>query len=307
MSLLTRLAAGVRAHAALTALAALGVLILCALGTWQLQRLDWKRGLIAAVEARVERDPAPFAEVLERWRAGEDVEYTPVRLAGRFLHEHEAHVFGTLDGKAGYYVFTPLKVVAGGCSSPSPPPLAGEVAAKRSEGAGDREGLGEAARTAPAPSVGSADTSPASGGGAARGGCVYVNRGFVPLENKTPATRADGLVEGPVAVEGLFRGPQAPSGVAAWVAPADSPEANEWHARDPARFAAVSGLAAAPAMVDSFGREAPGVLPQGGTTKIEFRNNHLQYAFTWFGLAATLVGVWGAFVLRDRDANAFSK
>ncbi len=283
MSLSSRLAAGVAAHRTLTALAALSVVILCTLGTWQLQRLDWKRGLIAAVEARVERDPVPFTEVLERWRAGEDVEYTPVRLAGRFRHASEAHVFGTLDGKAGYYIFTPLETVVGACSNLRPEEPA-RRASRRTAASAEPEAVLRDAAVPVAPQD--------------EDRCVYVNRGFVPLENKDPETRADGLIAGSVAIDGLFRGPQAPSGVAAWVAPVDNPQANEWYSRDPARFALASGLAAAPAMVDSSGREAPGVLPKGGTTKIEFRNNHLQYAFTWFGLAATLVGVWGAFVLR---------
>ena len=30
---------------------------------------------------------------------------------------------------------------------------------------------------------------------------------------------------------------------------------------------------------------APGELPQGGETVIEFPNNHLGYAITWFGFA----------------------
>ena len=33
----------------------------------------------------------------------------------------------------------------------------------------------------------------------------------------------------------------------------------------------------------------PKGLPIGGVTDVDLPNNHLQYAFTWFGLAATLV------------------
>ncbi|MET0529796.1 MAG: SURF1 family cytochrome oxidase biogenesis protein, partial [Microvirga sp.] len=33
----------------------------------------------------------------------------------------------------------------------------------------------------------------------------------------------------------------------------------------------------------------------GGQTQLTLPNNHLQYALTWYGLALTLVGVFGAF------------
>jgi surfeit locus 1 family protein len=36
-------------------------------------------------------------------------------------------------------------------------------------------------------------------------------------------------------------------------------------------------------------------LPQGGETVVDFPNNHLQYAITWFGLAAGLAGVFTVF------------
>ena len=72
-----------------------------------------------------------------------------------------------------------------------------------------------------------------------------------------------------------------------------------WHARAPLHFAEAAGLVAPPAYIDSFGREAPDALPQGGVTNITFRNNHLQYALTWYGLALTLVGVWAAFLLKE--------
>ena len=48
----------------------------------------------------------------------------------------------------------------------------------------------------------------------------------------------------------------------------------------------------------------PGGWPKGGQTQLNLPNNHLQYAFTWFGIALTLVGVYGAFAwrkLRGRD------
>ncbi len=41
----------------------------------------------------------------------------------------------------------------------------------------------------------------------------------------------------------------------------------------------------------------PGGLPRGGVTRVQLPNRHLEYALTWYGLAATLVGVYLAFVV----------
>ena len=43
------------------------------------------------------------------------------------------------------------------------------------------------------------------------------------------------------------------------------------------------------------GRSPPGGLPRGGVTRLDLPNRHLEYALTWYGLALTLIGVYGAF------------
>lgn len=48
----------------LTLVAALAVVLLCGLGVWQVQRLQWKEGLIRQSEAAAALRPAPLAEVL---------------------------------------------------------------------------------------------------------------------------------------------------------------------------------------------------------------------------------------------------
>jgi surfeit locus 1 family protein len=138
----------------------------------------------------------------------------------------------------------------------------------------------------------------------AEGWWVYVNRGFVPRERRDPATRAEGQIAGETTVVGLLRAPHG----RAWFTPGDDTGGNEWFSRDPALFAAASGLpadAVAPYYIDAGADpEMPGGLPQGGETIVSFPNNHLQYALTWFGLAAVLVGVFVAFVRRrSREPN----
>jgi surfeit locus 1 family protein len=50
-------------------------------------------------------------------------------------------------------------------------------------------------------------------------------------------------------------------------------------------------------------------LPVPGKVIVNLPNNHLQYALTWFGLAAVLVGVFAAFVRaqwrEQRSAGGF--
>ena len=51
-----------------------------------------------------------------------------------------------------------------------------------------------------------------------------------------------------------------------------------------------------PFYIDAEGEPAnPGGWPRGGTTNLNLPSRHLEYALTWYGLAATLVAMWGAF------------
>jgi surfeit locus 1 family protein len=127
------------------------------------------------------------------------------------------------------------------------------------------------------------------------GWTVYVNRGFVPRERVSPATRQEGLVDGENTVTGLLRAPRR----RAWFMPGDDAAGNEWLSRDPLLYVEMLGLPAvriAPYIVDAdFDPDLPGGLPQGGETAVDFPNNHLGYALTWFGLAAALAAVFVAF------------
>ena len=39
----------------------------------------------------------------------------------------------------------------------------------------------------------------------------------------------------------------------------------------------------------------PGGLPEGGHTRLTFRNDHLSYALTWYAFAVVLIGVYLAY------------
>lgn len=129
------------------------------------------------------------------------------------------------------------------------------------------------------------------------GHLVFVNRGFVPDTLKEPATRQAGQVGGRVTVSGLLRKP----GVHGWFEPAPDEARNMWYWRDLGGFTATlrPGIAAdrvLPLFVDAAAEPAnPGGWPKGGATRLDIPNRHLEYALTWFGLAATLLAVFAAF------------
>jgi surfeit locus 1 family protein len=129
------------------------------------------------------------------------------------------------------------------------------------------------------------------------GARVVVNRGFVPEANKDPASRAAGRVAGPVEIVGVLRWPER----AGWFTPAGDPAANLWFARDPLAIAAAKGWGnVAPFYVEQEAPTPPGGLPLPGKLVVNLPNNHLQYAITWFGLAAVLAAVFVAFARARR-------
>jgi surfeit locus 1 family protein len=127
------------------------------------------------------------------------------------------------------------------------------------------------------------------------GGVVFVNRGFVPDDRRDPASRTAGQTQGTVAVTGLMRRAESRN----FFTPPDDPGKNLWFTRDPAALAAHWGVAdAAPFSVDADAAPNTGGWPKGGATVMTIPNNHLGYALTWFGLAATLAAVTAAYILR---------
>jgi surfeit locus 1 family protein len=97
----------------LTVLSAAALAVLIGLGVWQLQRLQWKEGLIAEIEARTKAEPISLGEAVMRARAGEDVSYVRVRLDGQLDNGKERYLFAVSDGTPGWHVITPLTTPEG--------------------------------------------------------------------------------------------------------------------------------------------------------------------------------------------------
>ena len=219
--------------------------VLVALGTWQMQRLQWKEALIAAIAERRSAPPAPLEKIEAMAAAGEDIDYRTVRVSGIYDHGKERHFFATHEGRSGYYVFTPLML--------------------------------------------------------ADGRALFVNRGFVPFEQKDAATRPEGQVPGEVTIDGLARPrlSEKPSSIV----PDNDIAKNIFYWKDLDAMAQSAEIAAdrlVPFFVDAGPAENPGGLPIGGVTQFDLPNNHLQYALTWYGLAAALVVVSGVYVYRRK-------
>jgi surfeit locus 1 family protein len=118
------------------------------------------------------------------------------------------------------------------------------------------------------------------------GPAVLVDRGWVPVDRLAPESRAAGQVPGKVTVEGILRRPSKPGAFT----PDNRPDQNQWYWSDLPAMGAHAGLAqVAPVLIEAGPAVNPGGLPIGGQTRVTLPNDHLQYAITWYALAAALV------------------
>jgi len=125
----------------------------------------------------------------------------------------------------------------------------------------------------------------------ADGAVLLVNRGWIDAGLKDPSKRAAGEIAGPVTVEGLLRLP--PAGRPNWFVPDNRCDIDYWFWIDIPAMARCGGLdRVLPFYVDAGPAPNPGGWPKGGVTRTELPNDHLQYAITWFSLAAGLVVVY---------------
>ena len=83
------------------------LVVLLALGTWQMNRLAWKEGLIRDFAERVNAEALTTAPPVG---ALDDLEYRRVRLSGRYLNDQEMFLAGrTFNGRGGWAILTPFR------------------------------------------------------------------------------------------------------------------------------------------------------------------------------------------------------
>lgn len=133
---------------------------------------------------------------------------------------------------------------------------------------------------------------------------VLINRGWVPIDHRSPDARPDGLPDGEVTLTAIGRLPEDQ----AWMQPDNDPARNDWFWPDLQAMADEAGIGdPGPLIFEAV--ESPampeGVYPIAGQTRIDIPNNHLEYALTWYSLALTMIGVYVAmFLRREPDAGS---
>ncbi|MEO1199425.1 MAG: SURF1 family protein [Pseudomonadota bacterium] len=88
--------------------------ILIALGVWQIQRLEWKEGLISRIDDRVAADPLFLHEAMGRFDETGDIEYLRVSASGVYIHDAEMYLFAHGPEGLGWHVITPFRTRPGG-------------------------------------------------------------------------------------------------------------------------------------------------------------------------------------------------
>lgn len=129
-------------------------------------------------------------------------------------------------------------------------------------------------------------------------GTVLIDRGWVPLDKRDPASRAPGQVEGSVTISAIARVPQD----RAFMQPDNDTASRTFFWLDMQALAGIAGVERlTPLVLQADATANPGGLPIGGRTIVALKNDHLSYALTWYGLALTLVGVFIAASFRRRE------
>jgi cytochrome oxidase assembly protein ShyY1 len=100
-----------------------------------------------------------------------------------------------------------------------------------------------------------------------------------------------------VTLTGYLRFPE----TAGTLTPHDDVSKRLWFNRDQRAMAQALGWGAvAPFYVDLESPVPANVIPKPGPLEIHLKDDHMQYAITWFGLAAAVVIAFGAWIKGQR-------
>ncbi|WP_026501162.1 SURF1 family protein [Bartonella clarridgeiae] len=136
---------------------------------------------------------------------------------------------------------------------------------------------------------------------------TFVNRGFIPMEARyqfEQEEKNNSLDNNPahtldqITITGLLR----MSEKNGFFPRKNKPDQNLWHTRELPAMAKKLGLSpVAPYFIDARSQIDPQKnLPIAGLTVIQFNNNHLTYAITWFILAAGILSA-SLFLIRYKN------
>jgi surfeit locus 1 family protein len=212
-----------------------GVAILISLGTWQMQRLAWKEGVIADINARITAAPVELPSSPDPAKDA----YLPIKAKGLLSGDTIRVLVSQKDVGAGYRLITGFET---------------------------------------------------------NGARVLVDRGFVAVDDKGIATP-----DVPVIVTGNLQWPQETDGYT----PDPDIENNIWFARDVPALAAALNTREVLIVARNLSADDPIVAPLPVDTA-RIPNDHLQYAITWFSLAAIWLAMSVLFLMRRRGAKSES-
>jgi surfeit locus 1 family protein len=226
----------------LTITVAVAFAILVGLGTWQLQRLQWKEGLLARIAALQAAPARPIGPILDRVAEGADADFTRVEAECPGLETAPfLELYSVRDGQAGVRLVSACRIASAHYRS------------------------------------------------------VLVDRGFVAdtVSARPPVSPDDETL---VRVVGVLRKPEHGN----LFSPANTPR--QWYVRDVEAMAkALNAAEPAPLFLMAETPTNPGwkaLVP--APLPLDIPNRHLEYALTWYGLAAVLLGVYAAMLFRRR-------
>ncbi|WP_172978813.1 SURF1 family protein [Roseovarius sp. THAF8] len=209
-----------------------GAAVLIWLGVWQVQRLDWKEGILSQIETRI--DAAPVA-LPERFDPEAD-KYLPVEVSGQFGDGALRVLVSRKQVGAGYLVISPFETEGG----------------RR----------------------------------------ILVDRGFI--------RQGDALSDAPggaLTVTGNLHWPDDRNSST----PENDVDGNTWFARDLGQMAEVLDTEPVLLVARTLSHPEAAVTPLPVDTA-HIPNDHLQYAITWFSLAAIWLGMTAFYIFRGRGA-----
>lgn len=133
------------------------------------------------------------------------------------------------------------------------------------------------------------------------GRIVVINAGFVQntMQDRPQQDRAvSRLITGaPVAMTGYIRFPEKPG----WFTPPQDSAKRLWFSRDHLAMARSLGWGdAAPFYIDLESPAPASGIPKPGPLQVHLKDDHLQYAITWFGLALVVAVAFGFWVRARR-------
>ncbi|KAI0989221.1 hypothetical protein GJ496_004865, partial [Pomphorhynchus laevis] len=214
------------------------------LGNWQLRRMKWKSALIAQVSNKMTSDPIPIQTLNELLEYDrKNDEYTKVSARGRYLHEKEILLF-------------PRYLINAGEDD--------QINLRSFDNVNSKFGVHVIT-----PFQLESD----------KYSVILVDRGFVPWRYKRPDDRKAGQVEGACDIVGVLRNDERKT---FGISLKDNIDMLLWKRRDISQMS--KALDTAPVFLDlvSDCSTVKKHCPIPYQTRIDFPDDHLQYAITWY-------------------------